>query len=182
MTENVTVLRVAEYDDSPPPRVATSLRKAPKVRDLYWCRLPQDAELPEFWKERPAVVISKNAGLTGTVMVVPCTSQDQKASQWAVKLDISIDGRESWAVCDKPMSVAVSRLRAQRTSPRITEQDFTLILAKVLQVTPTPIISGDKKEKLRLLIDRKHGTYLKDGLDSTKILDDVLGWIQNIRD
>jgi len=182
VTDNVVAIKVAEYDDLPPPRVATTLTRAPRVRDLYWCRLPKDAELPEFWKERPAVVISRNAGLNGVVMVVPCTSRDQKGSSWAVKLEDTIDGGDSWAVCDKPMSVAVSRLRAQRSSPRVTEGDFTKILAKVLQVTPTPIMSAAKREKILGLLQSRHGKHMNEGADAGKILDDLLSWMINLKD
>lgn len=181
MTETVAA-KVAGYDDTPPPRVETTLRKAPRVRDLYWCRLPKDAELPEFWKERPAVVISRNAALDGVVMVVPCSSRDQGANPWAVKLNDTIDGKESWAVCDKPMSVAVSRLRPQRSSPRVTEDDFTKILARVLQVVPTPIISGAKRARLAELLRSRHGKNFAEGADAGKMVDDLLGWMINIKD
>ena len=182
VTENAAAVKVAEYDDAPPPRVATTLKRAPRVRDLYWCRLPKDAELPEFWKERPAVVISRNAALNGVVMVVPCTSRDQKGSPWAVKLAHTIDGKDSWAVCDKPMSVAVSRLRSQHSSPRVTEDDFTRILARVLQVVPTQITSDAKRARLVELLRSRHGKHLVEGADPGKILDDLLGWMINIKD
>src|SRR5215213_9116967 len=37
------------YDAEAPPRVTPRVIAAPRIRQIYWCRLPSDAELPEFW-------------------------------------------------------------------------------------------------------------------------------------
>lgn len=104
----------SSYEDSAPPRVRTALAKAPRTREIFWCQFPRDAELPEFWKVRPVVVLSRRVDLNGTVFVVPCTSHDQTGSVDAVALSTTIGGSRTWAVCDKPVSVAVSRLRAPK--------------------------------------------------------------------
>lgn len=93
-----------------PPRVAPKLKARPSIRQLYWCDFPQDAQLPEFWKRRPVVIVSYKNTLSGAVTVVPCSSQDQTDNEWAVRLKTTIDGGNSWAICDKLTTVAVSRL------------------------------------------------------------------------
>ncbi|MDF3812900.1 MULTISPECIES: type II toxin-antitoxin system PemK/MazF family toxin [Rhodopseudomonas] len=60
--------------EEPPPRIAPRLKSAPKIRQLYWCDFPQDAQLPEFWKRRPVVILSMNATLYGSVVVIPCST------------------------------------------------------------------------------------------------------------
>ncbi len=93
-----------------PPRVAPKLKARPSIRQLYWCDFPQDAQLPELWKRRPVVIVSYKNTLSGAVTVVPCSSQDQTDNEWAVRLKTTIDGGDSWAICDKLTTVAVSRL------------------------------------------------------------------------
>lgn len=93
-----------------PPRVAPKLKARPSIRQLYWCDFPQDAQLPELWKRRPVVIVSYKNTLSGAVTVVPCSSQDQTDNEWAVRLKTTIDGGNSWAICDKLTTVAVSRL------------------------------------------------------------------------
>ena len=75
-----------------PPRVAPKLKARPSIRQLYWCDFPQDAQLPEFWKRRPVVIVSYKNTLSGAVTVVPCSSQDQTDNEWAVRLKTTIDG------------------------------------------------------------------------------------------
>ena len=76
------------------------------------------------------VVTAGERTLSGTVVVVPCSSRDQDGKPWAVQLVTAIDGvGPSWALCDKPTTVAVSRL-----SP----EEFTAVLALVLRRFPGP--------------------------------------------
>ena len=121
-----------------PPRVCPSLKAAPRIRDMYWCQFPEDAQLPELWKKRPVIVLSPNNTLSGAVTVVPCTTQDQGNSKWAYKLQTSIDGTNSWAICDKPSTFAVSRLRIPSCGRlRVSEQEFVEILRRVLGWLPS---------------------------------------------
>ncbi|HEY8138721.1 MAG TPA: type II toxin-antitoxin system PemK/MazF family toxin [Methylocystis sp.] len=133
---------MSHYDHEPPPRVKPKVIGAPRIRQLYWCRLPTDAELPEFWKRRPVIIISYDNTLHGAVTVVPTTSIAQPENKWACKLNISLDSRrESWAICDKPMTVAVSRLEPARHIPRLSLSDFEMVVAllmKWLPKGPTP--------------------------------------------
>ena len=80
--------------------------------------------------------------LSGTVVVVPCSSQDQDGNPWAVRLATAIDGvGPSWAVCDTPATVAVSRLSLDRSGRRrLPPEEFTAVPALVRRrfSGPTP--------------------------------------------
>lgn len=120
-----------------PPRVEPDLKAAPAIRDLYWCDFPQDAQLPELWKRRPVIVISFKNTLSGAVTVIPCSSKKQDDNKWAYKLTTTIEGSDSWAICDKPTTVAVSRLSMDKNGKRrLTEAEFNEMLALVFKWLP----------------------------------------------
>jgi mRNA interferase MazF len=120
-----------------PPKVAPRLKSAPKIRQLYWCDFPKDAQLPEFWKRRPVVVLSKTATLHGAVIVIPCSTQAQHNPKLAYPLRTTIDGQAAWAICDKPTTVAVSRLvPTQGVIVRMPEDEFHEMLKLVLDLLP----------------------------------------------
>jgi mRNA interferase MazF len=121
----------------PPPRISPRLKSAPKIRQLYWCDFPKDAQLPEFWKRRPIIVLSMNATLYGAVTVVPCSTQVQTDLRRAFPLKTTIDGRAAWAICDKPTTVAVSRLVPDKSGiVRMPQDEFHEMLAVVLALLP----------------------------------------------
>lgn len=123
--------------DSPPPRVARRLIGAPKIRQLLWCDFPRDAQLPEFWKRRPVIILSGRNTLHGAVTVVPCSTQSQPCNRWAFPLRTTIDGRAAWAICDKPATVAVSRLLPDKNGiVRMPQEEFEAMLALVLEWLP----------------------------------------------
>ena len=125
-----------------PPRIAPRLKSAPKIRELFWCDFPLDAQLPEFWKTRPVVILSfRKVVLSGAVVVVPCTTSEQPANGPAFKLRTSIDGNtEAWAICDKPTTVAVSRLTPDKGGvSRLPMDEFNEMLALVLDWLPKPM-------------------------------------------
>ena len=121
-----------------PPRHPPSLKAAPKVGQLYWCDFPKDAQLPELWKMRPILMLSHQNHLYGAVTIIPCSSKEQTDNKWAIRLSVSIESdRTSWAICDKPTTVAVSRLKPYRGGPkRLTREEFNIVLAKVLDWLP----------------------------------------------
>jgi mRNA interferase MazF len=114
------------------------LKSAPKVQQLYWCDFPEDAQLPEMWKRRPVIVISyKKIRLHGAVTVVPCSTQTQPDNGAAFPLRTTIDGRAGWAICDKPTTVAVSRLLPDKTGiRRMPVEEFNDMLIMVLDWLP----------------------------------------------
>jgi mRNA interferase MazF len=122
-----------------PPRVAPRLKGAPKIRQLFWCDFPQDAQLPEFWKRRPVIVISYRNTLHGAVTVIPCSTQAQPGNKWAVPLQTTIDGRAAFAICDKMTTVAVSRLVPDKGGiARMPEAEFDAIVRVALAWLPVP--------------------------------------------
>jgi mRNA interferase MazF len=128
-----------EEDHQPPPRVPPKVKAAPRIRQFYWCRLPTDAELPELWKIRPVIIVSYRNTLHGAVTAIPTTTVEQGDNQWAYKLYTSLDAsRVSWAICDKPITVAVSRLQPHRNIPRVTDSEFNEILKRLLAWLPKP--------------------------------------------
>jgi len=128
---------MAAEDHQPPPRVAPKVNAAPRIRQIYWCRLPIDAELPELWKVRPVIIVSYRNTLHGAVTAIPTTTVEQDANPWAHKLTISLDASKvSWAICDKPVTVAVSRLQPHRVIPRLTEAEFNEVMARLLAWLP----------------------------------------------
>jgi len=124
-----------------PPKVAPRLTAAPKLRQLFWCDFPQDAQLPEFWKRRPVIVLSFKNTLHGAVTVVPCSTAAQPGNPWAFPLQTTIDGRAAFAICDKITSVAVSRLVPDKSGMiRMPEAEFDEMLRLVLAWLPTPAV------------------------------------------
>lgn len=124
-------------DDVPPPRIPPRLKSAPRIRQFYWCDLPRDAQLPELWKRRPVIVLSKRSTLFGAVTVVPCSTKEQIDLASVFQLKTSIDGRPAWAICDKIMTVAVSRLVPTHGAvARMPEGEFQEMLAVILGQLP----------------------------------------------
>jgi mRNA interferase MazF len=122
--------------DSPPPRVKPRIIAAPKIRQLYW----RDAQLPEMWKARPVVVVSYRNTLHGPCLVVPTTTEPQSGNPWALKLTTSIDGRNAWAICNQPSTIASSWLfRAKGKVPCLSEAEFKEVLALLLRWLPRPL-------------------------------------------
>ena len=125
-------------DSEKSPKIQPRLKAAPKIRNMYWCDFPQDAQLPEFWKRRPVIIISRKRALHGAVTVIPCSILPQDDNEWAVKLHTSIDGRVSWAICDKVYTVAVSRLLPHPgTVPKLPQEEFERVLKKLLEWLPS---------------------------------------------
>jgi len=127
----IAVTAVPEASEDRPPKVRPRIKAAPKIRQLYWCDFPKDAHLPEFWKCRAVIIVSYRNTLYGTVTVIPCSSLDQTGNRWAYKQQTTIDGRaNSWAICDKITTVAVSRLTPGKGGiKRMPEAEFNEILS-----------------------------------------------------
>ncbi len=122
-----------------PPSVKPRITAAPKLRQVYWCDFPRDAQLPEMWKTRPVVVMSYRNALHGPCLVVPISTKAQREMQWAWELSISLDGRKSWAVCNHLYTVAPSRFSQIRGKiPLLPETDFNEILKRITAWLPRP--------------------------------------------
>jgi mRNA interferase MazF len=121
----------------PPPRVKPRLKSAPKIRQLYWCDFPNDAQLPEFWKRRPVIILSYKHTLHGVATVIPCSTRPQPNNPWAFPLRTTIDGKAAWAICDKLTTIAISRLLPDKSGiPRMPEDEFHELLQLVMRWLP----------------------------------------------
>jgi mRNA interferase MazF len=114
------------------------IQAAPKVGSLYWCTLHPEAHvhIPEFWKKRPVLVISKKNTLHGKVTVLPITTDEDNAN-YPHSIELSgtacnkINGKRCWVVCDHIMTVATSRLDfVHKTPPRLDRDELAPILEK----------------------------------------------------
>lgn len=106
---------LADKDDEPAaPAGRVVLASAPKIRAVYWCGFWRDALRPEFYKNRPVVVVSRDNRLDGPSLVVPLTTKPQGVNKWACKLsenpNPSRPGIDSWAVCNHIYVVSCARL------------------------------------------------------------------------
>ena len=120
-----------------PPRVTPQILAAPKAGQLYWCRLWNEAELPEFHKTRPALVIAHTNSLNGHATILPATTIAQPGNRWARRISTSLNRKETWVICSHPQSVATSRFLLQRRIPTVTEeemQEIRRLLAKWLHI------------------------------------------------
>lgn len=124
-------------EQNKPPKIKARLKSAPKIRELFWCDFPEDAQLPEFWKRRPVIILSKSSTLHGSVVVVPCSTSADQEPKKAFPLRTTIDGRAAWAICDKPTTVAVSRLVVDNKGVmRLPVDEFHEMLKMVLDQLP----------------------------------------------
>ena len=125
-------------EDRLPPRVPPRIRQVPRIRQIYWCDFPVDAQLPEFWKRRPVLILSRTSTLHGKVTVLPLTTKSQPDNRMAYPIDIP-NMQRSWVICDYLTTVAVSRLHLPgRVALRIGQEDFNKIVALVLKGLPRP--------------------------------------------
>jgi mRNA interferase MazF len=124
--------------DQLPPRVQPRIQAAPKIRQIYWCDFPRDAQLPEMWKVRPVVVVSYRNTLHGPCTVIPFSTASQGNSPWAWEMT-NLDGRKSWAICNHPYTIAPSRFfQPGRIIPKVSEADFNEILQRLNAWLPRP--------------------------------------------
>ncbi len=109
MRTNRTGWARAITEDRLPPRVPPRIRQAPRIRQIHWCDSPVDAQLPEFRKHRPVLILSRTSTLHGNVTVLPITTKPQPGNRMAQPIGIP-DMQRSWVICDCLTTVAVSRL------------------------------------------------------------------------
>jgi mRNA interferase MazF len=126
-----------KVEEPKPPRLEPRITAAPKIKQVYWCDFPEDAQLPEFWKTRPVIVISYKNTLYGPCLVVPTSTDPQEGNKWAYKLSVTFEGVQSWAVCNHLYTVSPSRFSQFKGKiPQVPEVDFNAILALVNKWLP----------------------------------------------
>ncbi len=114
------------------------IKAAPKVGNVYWCDFHPEAviHIPEFWKKRPVLVVSRNATLHGKVTVLPMTTDENNATnpnaiELSAEMQGKIDRKRTWVICDHLTTVATSRLdNVSNTPPRLKGDELTRILEK----------------------------------------------------
>lgn len=93
-----------------------------------------------MWKKRPVLVVSTKNTLRGVCSVLAISTDAQEegwSAQWAHKLTKQVQkNRDSWVVCNHIYTVATSRLEQVRRNPRLNEEEFNLILAKLFKWLP----------------------------------------------
>ena len=69
--------------------------------------------------------------------MVPCSTDERQDPKKAFPLRTTIDGRAAWAICDKPTTVAVSRLVPDKGGiARLPDEEFHEMLRLVLDLLP----------------------------------------------
>ncbi len=123
----------------------TSLRHAPKIREVYWFSPPSDLEKQEFpGKRRLVVILSRKSRLDGTVTVVPITTSNNQNERESVKIESPIDGRDCWVICNHVMTWSTRRLQSQKERKavlKITDADFQQIVARIYSHLPEQRLS-----------------------------------------
>jgi mRNA interferase MazF len=120
-------------------RFDVKIKAAPKPSAIYWCSLHPEGtiHIPEFWKKRPVLIISRRGTLHGKVICLPMTTDDDNtanpaAIEISAEVRAKIDNKRTWVITDHPMTVATSRLdMIGETPPKISGWEFGEILAAV---------------------------------------------------
>ncbi len=112
-----------------PPRVTPRINFAPRTRQIYWCDFPKDAQLPEFWKRRPVLIISRTSFLSGHFSALPITTVEQVKNKWAYEIISPFGAKPSWVICNHILTMACSRLHPHENAiPRLKEPDFRAVI------------------------------------------------------
>lgn len=130
-----------------PRRYKPVIRAAPRVGDVYWCAFNDrgDIALPEMWKTRPCVIVSRRNTLHGKVTVLPfSTARSNETDPMAIETSRAVqerlDGRRSWILCDHPCTVATSRLRQVRGQvPKLSSKERQSVLTLMSQALAAPL-------------------------------------------
>jgi mRNA interferase MazF len=145
------------------------IRAAPHPGSIYWCDLhPENTiHIPEFWKKRPVLVVSRRGSLNGKVICLPMTTDADNATNPAA-IEVSaeiralIDNKRTWVITDHPMTVATSRLDLiSKTPPKVKGTEFAAILSALHSaiVTPHPqVTTSVSVEETTTIIETPLGT------------------------
>ncbi|EJF80045.1 uncharacterized protein YifN (PemK superfamily) [Bartonella doshiae] len=128
--------RGSQYSLQKPSHIKPRIKSAPRIRQVFWCDFPHDSILPEFWKKRPVLVLSKNAKLYGNVAVLPFSTKSQPNNPAAYPRQSPIENKKAWIICNSCHNSFVSRLSCAHTVPRLPEEDFHKVVALMLKHLP----------------------------------------------
>ena len=96
---------------------------------------------PEFYTNRPVVVVSRDNRLDGPVLVVPLTTKVQGDNKWPYKLTENPNPRrpdiDNGAVCNHIFAVSRARLlQTDGGAPRMKQNDFDGFVRLMLRALP----------------------------------------------
>lgn len=119
-----------------PKQYPVKLKAAPKLGNLYWCEFPEPehVHLPEMWKTRPVLIVSRKNRLIGKVSALPLSTEtrnvDNKHSfQLSRETCEWLTGDVTWVLCDHIVTVSTSRLSQVRGQvPSVRGQELADIL------------------------------------------------------
>ena len=119
-----------------PKQHKVRLKAAPKLGNLYWCEFPdpEHVHLPEMWKTRPVLIVSRKNRLVGKVTVLPLSTgiknADNKNSfQLSRETCEQLTGEVTWVLCDHIVTVSTSRLsQVHGQVPSVRGQELADIL------------------------------------------------------
>jgi|GEM_PF-1808212 len=133
-------------DSEKPPYKKPSLKSAPRIRQILSCRFangaaafPNGAILPEFYKTRPVLILSKKARLDGYALILPLTSKNPCGAKNAYQIRAPITQKQSWVICDYITSISVARLIAPPKNEKaryLPEEEFAQVLALMHSFLP----------------------------------------------
>ena len=112
-------LRSMTTDDADrPPRYPCRIVGAPSIRQLFWCDLPKDAICQSCGSVDLCSSSHSKTPDPAPLPSCPARRRIRAGNVWAYRLKTTIDGHPSWVICDKPSTVAVSRLASDKGGVR----------------------------------------------------------------
>ena len=129
-----------------PKKFKPVIKASPRVGDVYWCNFHDETEieLPEMWKTRPCVVVSRKNSLFGKVTVLPfSTSPSNAADPMTIEASATVqnwlDRKRTWILCDHPCTVATSRLRQVNGGvPKLSPNELKAVLTMMTSALAAP--------------------------------------------
>lgn len=130
-----------------PKRFTVVIKAAPRVGNLYWCAFHDERHIhvPEMWKVRPVVVVSRKNVLRGKCTVLPFSTSDRNefgefAFEVSAEVRKIIDKERTWVLCDHPVTVATSRLtQIKGAVPRMPAAELADVLRLMLKSLAAPL-------------------------------------------
>lgn len=130
-----------------PRKFKPVIQATPRVGDIYWCKFHDETEieLPEMWKTRPCVIVSRKNTIYGKVTVLPfSTSPSNATDPMAVEASKTVqerlDRKRTWILCDHPCTIATSRLRQlNRGFLKLQSNELKVVLTKMTQGLAAPV-------------------------------------------
>ncbi|MGV1949581.1 type II toxin-antitoxin system PemK/MazF family toxin [Agrobacterium vitis] len=132
-----------------PKRFTVTIRASPRVGNLYWCAFHDERHIhiPEMWKMRPVLVVSRKNTLRGKVTVLPFSTSDRNdGSEFAYEASAAtrklIDNKDrTWVLCDHPVTIATSRLSQIKGGvPHMPGAELATVLTFMLKSLAAPMV------------------------------------------